>query len=160
MEAITRHSFERAASNAAMLWSLSSAQFPARNSALIDRATEEMIEAISSFSLNARRVLEVLPRATKYPLVQGRWVAHPIAGHPVVQDFRDALNRIVHAQLLQVGFEELPLEVSVINGGAVVIPYVFATTDRKEKSYIDPFSLAYAWFYHLHPDFISLHRLK
>jgi hypothetical protein len=120
---------------------------------ILNYATEEMIENISSFALNARRVLEAMPHTLKYPLKASRWQAHPTAGHPVVQDFRDALNRIVHAVSLQVGFEPLPEEVSVIDGGAVVIPYVFATTDRKEKSYIDPFSLAHAFFYQLYPEF-------
>jgi hypothetical protein len=153
MEVITRHSFDRAASYATRLWSLSSTQFPQRNAVILNCATEEMIENISSFALNARRVLEAMPHTSKYRLEASRWQTHPTAGHPVVQDFRDALNRIVHAVLLQVGFEQLPKEVSIIDGGAVVIPYVFATTDRKEKSYIDPFSLAHAFFYQLYPEF-------
>src|SRR5438093_778638 len=149
MEVITRHSFDRAASCATRLWSLSSTQFPQRNAVILNCATEEMIENISSFAVNARRVLEAMPHTSQYRLEASRWQTHPTAGHPVVQDFRDALNRIVHAVLLEVGFEQLPKEVSIIDGGPVVIPYVFATTDRREKSYIDPFSLAHAFFYQL-----------
>jgi hypothetical protein len=153
MEVITPHSFHRAASCAMTLWSLSSTQFPRGNAVILNYATEEMIENISSFALNARRVLEAMPHTLKYRLEASRWQTQPTAGHPVVQDFGDALNRIAHAKSIQVGFEQLPNEVSIINGGAVVIPYIFATTDRKEKSYIDPFSLAHAFFYQLYPEF-------
>jgi hypothetical protein len=153
MEVITRHSFDRAATCATRLWSLSSTQFPKRNAVILKYASGEMIENISSFALNARRVLEAMPHTLKFRLEASRWQTDPTAGHPVVQDFRDALNRIVHALSLQVGFEQLPTEVSIIDGGTLVIPYVFATTDRKEKSYIDPFSLAHAFFYQLYPEF-------
>lgn len=66
-------------------------------------------------------------------------------------DIRDALNRIIHAQQLQVGFEELPAKISVIDGGALVVPYVKASTDRKKLAFIDPFALSHAFLYRALP---------
>ena len=65
----------------------------------------------------------------------------------IVQDLRDALNRVVHARILHVGFEKLPAELSVIDGGSVVIPYLRVETDRKPLSFVDPFAVAHALLY-------------
>jgi len=69
---------------------------------ILNCATEEIIESISAFALNARRVLEAMPHTSKYRLEASRWQTHPTAGHPVVHDFRDALNRIVTGKIVLV----------------------------------------------------------
>jgi hypothetical protein len=74
----------------------------------------------------------------------------------LVNDLWDALNRIIHAQKLQVGFEQLPTNVSVIDGGSLVVPYVKAATDRKKLAFIDPFALSHAFLYSALPRLHSL----
>ena len=69
----------------------------------------------------------------------------------LILDFRDALNRVIHAKELKVGFESVPNHMSVIENGTVVVPYVKAATDRKRLSYIDLFSLSYAFLYDVLP---------
>ncbi|GJM41556.1 MAG: hypothetical protein DHS20C20_18380 [Ardenticatenaceae bacterium] len=69
----------------------------------------------------------------------------------LVDSLWEALNHIIHAKVLKVGFEELPLSVSVIDGGGVIIPYILAETDRRKLAYIDPFALAHAFFYQVLP---------
>ena len=119
MEEITLHSIERASEEAVKLWSLSSAQYPFQNRFIQEYANATIIEVISSFALNARRAMEVLPPKVKYPLNAARWEWEPTIKGEKVADLWDALNRIIHAQKLYVGFEPLPDSVSVIDGGAI-----------------------------------------
>jgi hypothetical protein len=140
MQFVTRHSLGRAEDEASVLWAMASAQYPLAASGILDVAAVRVVEAVSSFALNARRAIEVLPYS-QIPLKQPRWLWKPGDSGDVVTDFRDALNRVVHAQVLAAGFERLPDRESVIDGGAVVIPYVQAKTDRRELAYIDIFAL-------------------
>ena len=102
---------------------------------------------MSTFAINARRALEVLPSSAKFTLAQPRWSWSPTTDGELVKDLWDALNRIIHAQELQVGFEQLPANVGVIDGGSLVVPYVKAATDRKKLAFIDPFALSHAFLY-------------
>lgn len=147
MEVITHHSLIRATDEAVRLWALASAQYPTQHQLILDVAAASVIEAASTFALNARRAMEILPRSDKFPLVQPRWSWAPSARGEVVQNLWDAFNRIIHAQKLQVGFEKLPSQLSAIEGGAVVVPYIQAATDRKPLAFIDPFALAHAYLY-------------
>ena len=133
MEPVTEHSLHRAADEAVRLWALSSAQYPKSHPLILRVATTTFVEVVSTFALNARRALEVFPLGVKFLLSQPRWNWAPTSDGEVVQDLWDALNRIIHAQQLQVGFEELPAEVAVIDGGALAVPYVKAATDRKKR---------------------------
>jgi len=76
----------------------------------------------------------------------------------VVSDLWDALNRIIHAQKLQVGFEKLPKEMEVIVGGACVVPYIQAETDRRKLAFIDPFALAHAFLYDVFPKLVAFEQ--
>lgn len=147
MEEITIHSIERASEEAVKLWSLSSAQYPLKNRLIQEYTNATVIETISSFALNARRAMEVLPPKVKYPLNSARWNWEPTEKGERVACLRDALNRIIHAQKLYVGFERLPDNISVIDGGAIIVPYIKAETDRKEMAFIDPFALSHAFLY-------------
>jgi hypothetical protein len=151
MEAITNHSLMRAADEAVQLWALASTQYPKQHDLILDVATTSIIETISTFALNARRALEALPPDEKFPLTQPRWHWVPKADSEVVSDLWDALNRIIHAQKLDVGFEQLPTSVAVIDGGALVGPCIKAATDRKTLAFIDPFALAHAFLYGAFP---------
>lgn len=151
MEVITRHSLRRAGDEAVRLWALASAQYPRQNDLIIEIVTEEIIETISAFALNARRALENLPPDKKFPLVQPRWKWAPASEGEVVSDLWDALNRVIHARRLEVGFEQLPENMSVVSGGAVVVPYVRARTDRKTLAFIDLFALSHAFLYGAFP---------
>jgi hypothetical protein len=155
MEVITHHSLRRAGEEAVRLWALASAQYPKSHASILEIAAADMIETVSVFALNARRSLEILPPNMKFALAQPRWQWSPTAGGEVVQDLRDALNRVIHAQRLQVGFEELPSQMAVVDGGALVIPYVQAATDRKELSFIDPFALSHAFLHSVLPQLLK-----
>lgn len=151
MEVIAHHSLTRAGDEAVRLWTLSSAQYPKQHKLMLDIATASVIEAASAFALNARRAMELLPPSEKFALSQSRWTWRAAKGAEVVKDLRDALNRIVHASVLDVGFEDLPNDVCAIEGGALVIPYLRATTDRRPRAMIDPFSLSHAFLYGVMP---------
>ena len=151
MEVITRHSLNQATNAASLIWSLASAQYPERNALLVNTASAEMIQQLDIFALNARRVTERLPMGTPVRLTGRRWKWSPATEMPEVTLFRDALNHIIHARVLEVGIERLPADLSVVDGGAVVVPYVLAETDKKEKAYLDPFALAHAFFYQVLP---------
>ena len=100
--------------------------------------------------------MEVLPPKVKYPLNSARWIWDPSINGEKVADLWDALNRIIHARKLYVGFERLPDNVSVIDGGAIIVPYIRAETDRKELAFIDPFSLSHAFLYGVLPALIAV----
>lgn len=160
MEAITRHSLDRAADEAVQLWALASTQYPQQHGLIVEVATTSIIEVVSSFALNARRALEVLPPSEKFPLVQPRWQWKSRSDGEVVGNLWDALNRIIHAQKLVVGFEQLPPQASVIDGGALVVPYVQAATDRKKLAFIDPFALSHAFLYGAYPKLVAIQMEK
>jgi hypothetical protein len=147
MKHITRHSYERASDEAVRLWALASTQYPKDNRHIQDAVTIAVIEVVSTFALNARRALEVLPSGHKFMLSQPRWHWVPTTDGERVEHLWDALNRIIHAQELRVGFEQLPQEQSVMQSGALIIPYVRAATDRRKLAFIDPFALAHAYLY-------------
>jgi hypothetical protein len=151
MEPITYHSLDRAGEEAVRLWALASAQYPKQHTLVLKIAAASIIEAVSAFALNARRAMELLPFTERIMLTQPRWSWQPVPGAEVVDDLRDALNRIVHARSLEVGFEDLPRHLSAIDGGAVVVPYVRAATDRRPRAMIDPFALSHAFLYQALP---------
>jgi len=155
VENITLHSIDRASEEAVNLWSLASCQYPYKNHLIQQYTNTTIIEVASSFALNARRAMEVLPPKVKYPLNAARWRWEPSTKSEKVADLWDALNRIIHARRLHVGFERLPDGVSVIDGGAIIVPYIQAQTDRKELAFIDPFSLAHAFLYGVLPALIN-----
>lgn len=103
MEVITQHSLNRATDEAVRLWALASAQYPTQHQLILNVVAASVIETASSFALNARRAMEILPRKDKFPLVQPRWNWEPSVRGEMVRDLWDALNRIIHAKKLQVG---------------------------------------------------------
>jgi len=153
MNQITKESIIKASTEAVKLWALSSSQYPSDNRLIQLEAKSTMIEVISSFALNARRTMEVLPKNCKYFLIAKRWNWEPTTAKNVILDLWESLNFIVHAQDLQIGFERLPQSTSIIQGGAICIPYILAKTDRKELSYVDPFAMSHAYLYQVMPLF-------
>ena len=152
MKFITKHSISRASDEAVSLWALASAHYPKNHIVILDIATVSVIETASSFAINARRAMEVLTYKKPYTLSQPRWRWSPESHGELVNDLREACNRIIHAQELQVGFENLPGDDGFIKNGTQVIPYIRAETDRKELAFIDPFALAYSFLYEVLPD--------
>lgn len=122
MERILIHSAERASDEAVRLWALASSQFPKRHTLILGAAETAIIEVISSFALNARRAMETIPVAEKFMLSQPRWTWAPDAGSEIVTDLRDALNRIIHAQKLEIRFVELPPALTVVEGVQLSCP--------------------------------------
>ena len=121
IESIVVHSQAHATEEATLLWALASAQYPLDHRSIQDQATVLMVEAVSSFSLNARRALELIPEHVPIALGQPRWKWEPKAGGEIVVDLWEALNRIIHAKKLEVGWEALPSSASVVASGAIVI---------------------------------------
>jgi hypothetical protein len=160
MKFITHHSISRASDDAATLWALASAHYPKSHSRFLDIATTHVIEKASSFALNARRSMEVLDNNKSYKLKQPRWRWNPEGHGDLVDNFREACNRIVHAQEFQVGFEDLPDCEGFIKNGSQVIPYIRAETDYKELAFIDPFALSYSFLYEVLPDLEQAKKKK
>jgi hypothetical protein len=150
-ESIVRHSTSRAKEQAVIVWALASAQYPLDHGVIQQEATVLLIESISNFSLNARRALESISGRTGIKLEQPRWRWVPKTEGEVAGDLWDSLNRIIHARKLEVGWEELPSDASVIAAGAIVVPYIQAETDRRPLAFIDPFAQAHAFLYHALP---------
>ena len=144
---IVQHSRTRATEEAVLLWALASAQYPLDYGVIQEEASVMLIEAISSFALNARRAFEASLERSQIELVQPRWQWIPKTKGEIVVNLWDALNRIIHAKKLEVGWEKLPGDSSVIANGAIVIPYVQAETDRRALAFVDPFALAHAFLY-------------
>jgi hypothetical protein len=92
MEPVTRHSLDRASDEAVKLWALASAQYPKDHRLILEVVTTAIIEVVSTFALNARRVLEVLPPKEKFVLAQPHWQWTPSSEGEVVHDLRDALT--------------------------------------------------------------------
>ena len=155
MEAITKHSIFRAADEGVKLWALASAQYPKQHALILETAQAAVVETVSTFAVNARRAMEVLHNAKRFRLASPRWQWEPTEDGEIVGDLWDALNRIVHAQRLDVGFVLLPAEVAVIDGGAVVVPFVRAATDRRSLAFIDPFALSHAFLYGAFPELMA-----
>ena len=148
---ITRHSIDRAADEAVKLWALVSAQYPYKHRLIVEVAGANIVEVVSAFALNARRGVEALPKGRTFRLKQPYWQWEPTVAGDVVQDLWDALNRIIHARQLYVGWEQLPKECSAVAGGAVVAPYIRAETDRKALAFIDPFAMSHCFLYEVLP---------
>ena len=148
---ITIHSFSKAADEAVRLWAYASAHYPKSHQILLDHATRDIVDVISSFSLNARRAMEILPVSLVFTLKQPRWRWDPGQHGELLTDFRQACNRIIHARELFVGFEDFPHSDAFINDGTLIVPYVRAATDRFDLVFIDPFSMAYSFMYEVLP---------
>jgi hypothetical protein len=157
MQKITAHSAQKATDEGVRLWALASTQFPVRHGLILDAAEAAIVDVISSFALNARRAMEIIPGKERFELAQPRWKWETKGEEEVVRELRDALNRIIHAQQLEVRFVQLPQSASVIDGGAVVVPFLHAKTDRKSTACIDPFALAHAYLYKVLPLLSSAH---
>jgi hypothetical protein len=95
MEAITKHSAARAAEEAVVLWSLASTKFPKNNALFLEEASARMIEVVSAFALNARRVLESVENRPKFLLAQKRWRWTPTKKGEVVSELWDALILVI-----------------------------------------------------------------
>lgn len=151
MPFIHQHSIARAFEGAIEVWAYTSAQYPVGMHAVLDGVAAALVERVSSFALNARRAIERVPGKVAFKLECARWDWQPTAEGELVVDLWEALNRVVRARELQVGFEALPARVSVIEGGALVVPYIRASTDRRPVAYIDPFAMAHAFIYRAYP---------
>ncbi len=60
---------------------------------------------------------------------------------------REALNRIIHSRKMTIGFEQLPANLSVMPGGAYVVPYLCAETDMHKLAFVDVFALSHCFLY-------------
>ncbi len=147
-EYVVHQSRRRSLELALRLWALSSTEYPLRHQPMLDQAADSIIDTATHLAVVARRLLDEKRHAdARFHLATPRWSWAPTTDEFVVHDLRDALNRIIHADQLQVGFERLPPELSVIDGGSVVVPYLKARTDRHSSSFIDPFAMAHAILY-------------
>ena len=156
MEEVTKHSIDRATDEAVRLWSFASTQYPIQNGTVIQAKLEYMVvESASAFSFNARRAMEILDNGQVFKLRQTRFKWKPAVDGEVVGNLWDALNRIIHSKKMIVGFEQIPEKMSVISGGAYVVPYLRAETDRWMSAFIDTFALSYCFLYEVLPALLT-----
>ena len=132
------------------LWALVSTEYPKQHDAICDLAAILIIETVSTFALNARRALEVLPESNKFQLDQKRWRS-PLNDAEIVSDLWEGLNRIIHAQKLDALFADVNTEQAHIPAGSLAVTYVQAATDRKKLALIDPFALSHAFLFRALP---------
>ena len=156
MEAVTRHSVERATDEAVRLWSFASAQYPIQDGAVIQAKLEYMVvESASAFAFNARRSIEILDQKRKFKILQPRYEWKPMADGEVVETLWDALNYIIHSREMTIGFEQLPVELSIMLGGTYVIPYIRAKTDERKLAFVDIFALSHCFLYDVLPELVA-----
>lgn len=156
MESITLHSITVATDEAVRLWALSSTEYPKHHQPLITALVTNVIEVASTFALNARRAMELLPKEAKFLLNSPCWKWEPSTAEERINDLWDATNRIIHARRLLVGLESLPKHLSVITGESVFVPYIQAETDKKNLAFIDPFAMSHAYLYGALPQLQAL----
>lgn len=148
---VIEHSISVATDHAVRLWALASSEYPRQHEPLISGLVISMLDSVSSFALNARRALEILPKSQKFVLSSPRWRWTPSTDQPIVTDLWEATNRIIHAKSLLIGVEAMPGQTSWLSGEPVAVPYVQAETDRKELSFMDPFGMSHAFLYQALP---------
>lgn len=142
---ILQNSFDIAKDSAVEIWSLVGAQY-LNNSDVLHPVELKVQTSISTFSLNARRVLESFDKSTKFGLTKKCWSpSGNIHDGKVEKDLWNALNLIVHANSFEVVFEHLPDHLSYISEDNKVVSYVQISTDRRSGIYVDPFSMAYSF---------------
>jgi hypothetical protein len=149
-ESILVHSIDRSTAAAAALWAIGSAQYPMSNPILCNQAINAMTEALTTFAVNCRRALQGLNRPFSIRTA-GPWNWKPEAEAEVatafVVDFRDALNRIVHADRLVVVLVPLPPSLArIADGPSLAFPAVEVRTDHKPLAFVDYFGLASTYF--------------
>ena len=152
MTNINAFALQQAESAAARLWAFGSAPFPFTNGAIIQRHIEhEVTDTAIMFAIHVRRLLDNKNLKTKFQLKEPvrRW--EPAPGLKKVADFRDALNRIVHATSFTVGFERLPDDSHKIAAGAIGVIWLETVTDQRERALLDVFSLASCFFHQVLP---------
>jgi len=149
---VAEHSAHRATEEAIRIWALGSAEYPITGGSLIQHYSEvAVVDSVTEFATNGRRALEAYKLKENIYLNQTRWNWKPTQGHDKVSVLREALDRIIHAQHLEVGFEKSAVKASCMGGDGIVIPYVLARTDRKALSYIDLFAMGHAWLFQVLP---------
>ena len=117
---------------------------------------EEIVDALSMFAISARRAMETMEGNNKFSLVEKRWEWEPTNGGEKVCDFGEALNRIIHARTMEVGFIEVPRHISLIEAGAICVPFVRAATDRLPDAFIDLFALSYGYLFEVVPELSTM----
>jgi hypothetical protein len=143
-ENIARHSRVRATEEAVIIWALASTQYPIDHRVIQEKVTVMLIEAVSSFAIDARRALESFSERSGIKLVEPRW--NWVPKREVVKDLWDSESSNTRKKL-DVGWEEILANISAIAAGAIVVPYVQAETDRRPLAFIDPFAMAHAFLY-------------
>ena len=73
MEAIIRKSFDLALDEATLLWGMTSTSYPKGHDLVINTLAVKILEMVSSFALNCRRVLEQFPKSQKFTMTSSRW---------------------------------------------------------------------------------------
>jgi hypothetical protein len=153
MADINEFALQQAVAAAARLWAFGSAQFPlATGHARVIQAhiDQSVTETAIAFAIHARRLLDNWGIQTRFTLDVPFRHWSPLKGMTKETNFRDALNRIVHATEFEVGFESLPE--TMIEGGAIGVIYLKTETERRNKALIDVFALASCFFYRILPE--------
>ena len=143
--AVITHSHLIAKNEAVKIWSICGSQY-INNKDVLDLLEIHLQESISSFSLNARRVIESMGKSYKFSTQQGCWSrSENMINENVENDLWNCLNSIIHAKKFEIIFEHLPDQYSYIAEDNKVISFIKVSTDRRENVYIDPFSMAYSY---------------
>lgn len=153
MEPIIEQSIDQAKRKAVKVWAFTSGQYPLMGGRDMQIVLDgEIVKALSAFAANARRSMGSMDIEEKFPLKKRRWMWEPSDDEgEKVGDLKDALNRIIHARKMEVGFENVPSNESLVDSGAICVPYVRAETDRFPNAFIDLFSISYAYLFEVAP---------
>lgn len=155
MQAIIHRSLDLAIDDATVLWGMTSSIYPAKHDLLINKLSLKILELVSNFALNCRRILEQFPKHKKFRMCHSRWIWKLSDDGRVITDLWEATNYIIHAKELYSGIESLPENLSFIKGksNSTFIPYIKVRTDRKDFAYIDVFSMTHCFLYDVIEEF-------
>ena len=141
MSAIRSQSFAIASEEACRIWAYCGAQY-VDNNELLKEVSYQILRSLSVFSVNARRVLEAIPKNQNFSITSSPWsAAQPPQG--LEADLWGSLSLAIHASDLQIQFAELAKGQYI--RGAKVVSHALVSTDRKPGKAISPFGMAYSF---------------
>ena len=134
----------RAIDSALRLFSISSSIIPIE---FKDRVSDQIIVEISEFALHARRVNEICDfRKFDFSTTKSdRWNT---SGHqsPLEDRYQNALNRLIHAKSLTVGYSQWGGEKIFLSSQNNIIPsYLEIETDRLDAKCVSIFGVSFCF---------------
>ena len=115
------------------------------NDQIISTAQQQLFERLVSFSINARRALEIL-NVRNIKMAGSRWkVSAEVSDYNPETDVWQAINAILHARHMQVFVLQRQSEIMLPPRFEFRFTFLEVQSDRSEKIHVDPFAMTMAY---------------